>query len=120
MTFRKVVIIVCLLFLNQSLFAQATDTLHHVDTTNVPSPSIQIDTPVIVPASPSTSSTPPAQSSSHSGYLINGKVEDMNTGEGIPFAVIYFPHSNSGTSADLNGNFIIKTDKLPSDTLHIE
>ena len=113
MTFRKVVFIICLLFISESLFAQATDTLHRADTTHS-LPTVQIDTPVI--NKPAPPPTPPP----FSGYVINGKVEDMNTSEGVPFAIVYFPHSGSGTSADLNGNFIIKTNKLPSDTLHIE
>ena len=92
------------------MFAQTTDTLHHADTTQS-LPVVEIDTPVI---------TKPQPSATHTGYQINGKVEDMNTGEGIPFAIINFPHTSSGTAADLDGNFIIKTDKLPSDTLHIE
>jgi len=116
MNLRKVVIIICLLFINGSLFAQATDSLHHADTTKTPR-DIQIDTPIIISQQVESE---PQVSTKHSGYVINGKVEDMNTGEGIPFAVIYFPHTQSGTSADLNGNFIIKKDKLPSDTLHIQ
>ena len=117
MIFKKAFIFVCFLFINGSLFAQTTDTLQHADTTKK-LPDIPIDTPVINKSVPSEISEP--KPSSYSGYQINGKVEDMNTGEGIPFAIIYFPHSQSGASADLNGNFVIKTDKLPSDTLHIE
>ena len=110
MTLRKVVVIVCLLFINTTLFAQATDSLRHVDTPqNLP--SVQIDTPEITNAKPAAT---------YAGYTISGRVEDRNTGEGIPFAIIFFQHSQVGASADLNGNFKIKTDKLPSDTLHIE
>lgn len=53
-------------------------------------------------------------------YIINGKVDDENTGEGIPFATIFFPGTSHGTSADLNGNFRMKMDKLPGDTLRIQ
>ena len=116
MNLRTVAIIICLLFTSDSLFAQATDTLHHADTTKK-SPDIQIDTPIVIPEQVGGE---PQVSAKHSGYVINGKVEDMNTGEGIPFAIVYFPHTQSGTSADLNGNFIIKKEKLPSDTLHIQ
>ncbi len=112
MTFRQALIIVCLLFINRSSFAQVNDTLHFHADTSQSLPVIEIDTTII---------TKPKTGTKYSGYIINGKVEDMNTGEGIPFAVIFFSsHATSGTSADLNGNFIIKTDKLPSDTLHIE
>ena len=126
MTFRTVVFIVCLLFIDKALFAQATDTTSipkadAIDTarkviiapkidTNERLPTLDIDT---------TSSKSKPTSAPQNGYIINGKVEDRNTGEGIPFAVITFPHTTSGTSADLNGNFIISTDKLPSDTLRI-
>jgi hypothetical protein len=54
------------------------------------------------------------------GYVISGKVEDMSTKEGIPSAVILFPNASLGASADLDGNFIINTDTLPNDTLHIQ
>ncbi|HTN44905.1 MAG TPA: DUF5686 family protein [Flavipsychrobacter sp.] len=53
-------------------------------------------------------------------FDIGGVVLDKNTGEGIPFATIFFPKSEVGTSADLDGNFSIKTAALPSDTLRIE
>src|SRR5690606_22076085 len=53
-------------------------------------------------------------------YEIAGVVKDKNTDEGIPFAVIFFPNSDLGTMADLNGNFSFKTFELPTDTLRIE
>ena len=54
------------------------------------------------------------------GYEIGGVVQDKNTGEGIPFATVFFPRSEVGTSADLNGVFSIKTDHLPNDTIRFE
>ena len=110
MAFWKVLFIFCLVLFTRSSFAQVTDSARHADTTQS-APVVEIDTPSIV-APP-----PPAAKGE---YVINGKVEDRNTSEGIPFAIIYFPHTTSGTAADLNGNFIIRADKLPSDTLHIE
>lgn len=53
-------------------------------------------------------------------YEVSGVVLDKNTDEGIPFATVFFPHSEVGTTTDLNGNFNIKTTTLPSDTLRIE
>jgi len=53
-------------------------------------------------------------------YIISGKVRDINTSEGIPFATVFFPHSPIGTAADLEGNFEIKTNSLPNDTLRIQ
>lgn len=54
------------------------------------------------------------------GYRIAGVVKDKNTGEGIPFATLFFPHTQKGTAAELDGNFLMKLDRLPSDTLRIE
>jgi hypothetical protein len=116
MTFRKIVFIFCLLLFNESLFGQVTDTSRHADTIN--NAPLVVDTPVKA-ITPDTIIQKTTVSSSKR-YDINGKVEDMNTGEGIPFAIIIFPGTQAGTAADLNGNFIIKTDKLPGDTLHIQ
>lgn len=54
------------------------------------------------------------------GYVIHGKVADNVTGEGIPFATVYFAHTQTGTAADLDGNFIFRLPKLPSDTMKVE
>lgn len=51
------------------------------------------------------------------GYVITGKIADISTGEGVPFATVFFPHSPVGTAADVDGNFEIKVDVLPSDTI---
>ena len=40
---------------------------------------------------------------------VKGKVVDASTGEGIPFAGIYFKNSTVGVSADLDGNFFLET-----------
>ena len=44
----------------------------------------------------------------------------MNTSEGIPFAVVFFAHTGVGTTADVDGNFNIAVDALPSDTLQVQ
>ena len=54
------------------------------------------------------------------GYRITGTVKDKNTGEGIPFATIFFPGSSVGTPADLNGNFSLDFSTVPGDTLRIQ
>src|ERR1700677_4276926 len=106
MTFRKAVFIVCLLLVSESLFAQVTDTMHRADTLKPSRPVPEaIDTPVITKTVKDT--VVPAIITEHKGYIINGKVEDANTGEGIPFAPISFANTMSGTAADLNGNFVI-------------
>jgi len=129
MTFWKTTIIFCLLILTRSAFAQTSDTLHHADSSQN-TPFLVSDTALKDTASHITidtsirsqdtliAQTPAAAHSA--GYAINGKVEDINTSEGIPFAVILFPNTSLGTTADLDGNFIINTDKLPNDTLHIQ
>ncbi len=118
----KTVIIILLLFFSKSLFAQTTDTLHHADTIpqKLTAPKAEvIDTPVITSQNDNTVNKV-ITAKPGTGYIINGKVEDANTGEGIPFAPVFFPNTQSGTVADLNGNFVIKVDKLPADTLHVE
>ncbi len=129
MTFWKTFIITCLLFLTRSAFAQTPDTVHHADSLhNIPvaitdtalkdtTAHIAIDTTKKI-LDTLIAKIPKASQSA--GYVINGKVEDMNTGEGIPFAIVLFPNSSLGTAADLDGNFILKTDRLPGDTLHIQ
>jgi len=36
---------------------------------------------------------------------VKGRVVDKNTGDGIPFAIIYIKNTNYGTTSDLNGDF---------------
>jgi hypothetical protein len=53
------------------------------------------------------------------GYVINGRAVDAHTGEGIPFATVFFPKTPVGTAADINGDFVLKTNSLPGDSLVI-
>ncbi|NDC41399.1 MAG: carboxypeptidase-like regulatory domain-containing protein, partial [Chitinophagia bacterium] len=53
-------------------------------------------------------------------YIINGKVADISTSEGIPYAIVYFKGTGIGTNTDDNGNFHFELDTLPSDSLKIE
>lgn len=50
-------------------------------------------------------------------YLIKGIVRDKGTGEGVPFATVYFPGTDLGTAAELDGSFELQFSKQPSDTL---
>jgi hypothetical protein len=102
MIIRACLIIVCLLFFYISLSAQVTDSLSHIDSPEV-KPVAKEDTVV--------------RSQKAAGYTIHGKAVDMNTGEGIPFATVVFQNSTKGTVADQDGNFIIKLDRLLSDTM---
>ena len=123
MKLRLVVFIVCCLFGNVSLLAQTADTLPHRDTI------LKTDTPLhpvtdtlqkqIIDTTQHDTTLHTVLNTAPEGYTINGKVEDAHTGEGLPFANIFFPRSSLGTSADLNGNFIIKAGQLPADTLVI-
>lgn len=113
------------------MFAQTNDTVKHADTLIHRLPVI-IDSPVIdtsvvhiIDTSKKnvtvhdTVAQPVVTQTTQHGYVINGKVADMNTGEGIPFASVFFPRSSVGTTADLDGNFILKLDRLPNDTLRM-
>ena len=61
-----------------------------------------------------------AATNKHKGYEISGIIKDKNTGEGIPFAIISFPGTPVGAAADVDGNFLLTADKLPSDTLRAQ
>ena len=89
-------LIFILLIISNQLFGQTIDTAKHADT------SIAKPAPVKI---------------IHTGYYITGKVMDANTGEGLPFATIYFPHTPVGTATDIDGNFIFHLESLPHDTL---
>ena len=47
---------------------------------------------------------------------VKGRVLDASTGEGVPFAGIYFHNSTVGVSADLDGNFFLE---VRNDTLSV-
>lgn len=77
-----------------------------------------IEAPDLLPETPKPQREP--VSKPQSGYIIHGKVADAATGEGIPFATVFFYGTGKGTAADLDGNFVLKFDKLPSDTMRAE
>lgn len=52
-------------------------------------------------------------------YQFSGVVKDKNTGEGIPFATVFFLGSDVGTSADIDGKFSLSFDKQPGDSLRV-
>ena len=104
---KKRVLLFLLIFLNWQLAAQVIDTARKSDSVSItPAPgvdSIKKDSAIVnIP------------------YSVSGKVIDANTAEGIPFAIVYFLHSNIGTTADLDGKFVINVDTLPSDSIHFE
>lgn len=98
------------------VYAQNADTVHHADTTHkaTTSPLKTIDTDLPDLPVPDTMIKPKPVVDE---YVISGKIEDRNTGEGVPFATIVIAHTTLAVPADLDGNFNMKTDKLPGDTL---
>jgi hypothetical protein len=113
------------------VLAQTTDSVKHVDTA-LHRPHTLIDTPLIDTSLNAIANDTSARKAitrdttqhkivqtASTGYVINGKVADMNTGEGIPFASVFFSHSSLGTSADLDGNFVLRLDKFPGDTIRM-
>ncbi|MEO6832841.1 MAG: DUF5686 family protein [Chitinophagaceae bacterium] len=50
-------------------------------------------------------------------YDLNGIIRDKATGEGIPFATVFFSGTGVGTPADLEGKFSLHFTGQPSDTL---
>ncbi len=48
--------------------------------------------------------------------IITGKVTDADTGDGVPFANVYFDGTTIGTTTDFDGFYKIETDK-PTDSL---
>jgi hypothetical protein len=131
MNLLKIALVFISLLITPSLFAQVHDTTGRADTLRKAIPHTDdlsaIDTNAILQADSARlkriraleDSLSNVKQSRHSGYQINGKVADMNTGEGVPFAIINFPHAQVGTPADLEGNFVFKIEQLPGDTLRI-
>ncbi len=100
---KGVLIFLTLFLIGLPLLAQTTDSMSHADS---------------MKAMPLAKDTTKAQHTEK--ITISGKVADMNTSEGIPFANVYFKRALLGTTADIDGNFAMSLDTLPSDTLHIE
>src|SRR3954463_8147242 len=115
MTIRGVIIFLFLLVISRSLSAQVTDSVLYVDTSSLIGKKI-VDSAAMRKAKAETI----PQTAAHSGYIINGKVVDANTSEGVPFSTIVFGKSGVGPAADPDGNFIFKLDKLPADSLIIK
>lgn len=128
MTIRNIAMLFLLLFACGSLYGQSTDTVRHKDTISKTAPVI--DTPVIdtinihqdTVVNPLTKGldTTTRDLINYKGYIIHGKVVDANSGEGIPFATVFFPGTPDGVTADLDGNFILKVSKLVTDSLRVE
>jgi hypothetical protein len=105
MVWRKITFAIFLSFFAAKSFSQTLDTVTKGERTD---------------SARETKALPVSPSQQISGYIIHGKAQDMNTAEGLPFATVFFPRTNTGTAADVDGNFILKVDRLPKDTLKIE
>lgn len=136
---RAIYVIFSLFFINiaQPVLAQTADSLKQLaDTTtllkadtvavkdSLKRDTVKVATDTTTKKADSTQAviidTVKRTASHTNGYVFNGKVEDYTTGEGIPFANVFFANSPVGTPTDLNGNFQLKTDKIPRDTLRIQ
>ena len=51
---------------------------------------------------------------------IKGRVTDSETGEGLPFASVYFPGTSIGVSTDLDGYYTLETRDLTVELLRVE
>ncbi len=110
-------------FYASTLQAQTADTTRKNDTLKpvIPFERIEdIDSNLLVTPIMKKLDEPILKGNLENGYVIHGKVVDGATGEGIPFATVFFPKSQVGTVADIEGNFILTCKKIPSDTLRIE
>jgi len=118
MNIKQAVLTICILLTGILSWGQTTDTVRQKDTATI-KPPVVIDTADLY-LPDITENTPTEKSKKKSGYVIYGKVADAATGEGIPFATIFFYGTSTGAVADLDGNFILRFPSLPSDTMRIE
>src|ERR1043165_7316427 len=98
MVLRVSISLFCLFFFCSSLHAQVIDTTHRADTVGRV-PHVVIDSPEIDTADlvlPTEEKKKEEPKSTYKGSTVYGKVVDMNTGEGIPFATVFFPRSEVG------------------------
>lgn len=48
---------------------------------------------------------------------IKGTIKDRNTGEGIPFAMVYFPRTQVAVPTEMNGSFSLTYNQAPRDSI---
>lgn len=123
------------LFPSKQLFAQkmddkrlvdslvhAADSINRVvlqpDSTHVPTaPDTNRPNVADTASIPHADSVTKAAAAAEAGYEISGIVRDKNTGEGVPFANVFFPGTSVGIPADMDGKFSFTFSKRPGDTL---
>lgn len=101
------ILCILLIFVNQSeACAQEADSLKYISDTsrNAKNDSTSLSEPVNMT----------------SVYEIKGIVINKLNGEPVPFATVFFPKSQIGIPADLDGNFILNYDVQPSDTVTVQ
>lgn len=91
---------------------RTADSLALADSVKKAPDTSQKDNAVIVPQNTPTGGG--------GNYRFHGTVKDQNTGEGVPFANIFFPGTNTGTTADMDGNFSLTIDALPADSIRVQ
>ncbi len=120
-----ITLLVCLLCVGLPAVAQVKDSTRRADSLKVrgslPKTHAEPDTAsLILPLKKKRLEETIYRGGPQHGYVIHGKVADAATGEGIPFATVYFPGTQEGTTADLDGNFLLTLKKLPSDTMRLD
>lgn len=115
--YKKISLLIFALLCYAMVSAQYTDTAKNtladtvsatVDTTS----SLQKDTLVFDNLS--------SKNKVKTKYTIAGIVKDKNTGEIVPFATVFFPHSPVGAPGDADGRFLLQFDKFPNDTIKVQ
>ncbi|MBC7555116.1 MAG: carboxypeptidase-like regulatory domain-containing protein [Taibaiella sp.] len=110
MVLNKALLLLLLLCIGLPSTGQTTDTARHTDTARA----------AINPVSVADTLHRDTVAAPRRGYTISGKIADMNTSEGLPFAIVFFPHANMGTTADMDGRFSFAVDSLPEDSVKIQ
>ncbi len=61
-----------------------------------------------------------AVSASAQSTRIKGRVTDTDTGEGVPFAAVFFENTTMGVSTDLDGYFSLETRDASTNVLVVQ
>ncbi len=75
------------------------------------------DTTVSASDSARSIGTAPSRNTRGQGYVLTGTIRDQASGEGVPFANIFFAGTDVGIPADIDGHFTLSFDKIPGDSL---
>lgn len=104
-------------------FAQTRDSLSFVQDTVNYADSVWTGTADTLIVKDSVAAVPAKDSvvySQSANKQIKGMIRDHNTGEGLPFATVFFPASPIGTPTELDGSFVLTYNTAPGDTLIVQ